>query len=87
MIFITAFAAAGACMLFGLPLSPFGTVAHLGPHARHVTDAAILMNIITRPDARDWTSLPFDPRDYTVGLNDGVRGLRIACGRPMRRPP
>jgi len=60
------------------PLSPFGTVAHLGPHTRTVTDAAMLMNAITRPDARDWTSLPYDPRDYTVGLNDGVRGLRIA---------
>ena len=60
------------------PLSPMGTVAHLGPHARHVTDAAMLMNVISRPDARDWTSLPYDPRDYTVGLNDGVRGLRIA---------
>lgn len=60
------------------PLSPFGTVAHLGPHARHVSDAAMLMNVITRPDARDWTSLPFDPCDYTVGLNDGIRGLRIA---------
>ena len=60
------------------PLSPMGTVAHLGPHARHVTDAAMLLNIISKPDARDWTSLPFDPRDYTVGLNDGVRGLRIA---------
>ena len=60
------------------PLSPMGTVAHLGPHARHVSDAAMLMNVISRPDARDWTSLPFDPRDYTVGLNDGIRGLRIA---------
>ncbi len=60
------------------PLSPMGSVAHLGPHARHVTDAAMLLNIISKPDARDWTSLPFDPRDYTVGLNDGIRGLRIA---------
>ena len=60
------------------PLSPFGTVAHLGPHARTVTDAAMLMNVISKPDARDWTSLPFDPRDYTLGLNDGIRGLRIA---------
>ena len=60
------------------PLSPMGTVAHLGPHARHVTDAAMLLNIISKPDARDWTSLPFDPRDYTVGLNDGIRGSRIA---------
>jgi len=26
----------------------------------------------------DWTSLPADGIDYTVGLEDGVRGLRIA---------
>ena len=60
------------------PLSPMGTVAHLGPHTMSVTDAALMMNVLKRPDARDWTSLPFDPADYTVGLGDGVRGLRIA---------
>lgn len=60
------------------PLSPFGSVAHLGPHTMSVTDAALMMNVISRPDARDWTSLPYDARDFTVGLNDGVRGLRIA---------
>jgi aspartyl-tRNA(Asn)/glutamyl-tRNA(Gln) amidotransferase subunit A len=60
------------------PLSPFGTVAHLGPHTLSVADAALMMNVITRPDARDWTSLQPDGRDYRVGLNDGVRGLRIA---------
>lgn len=60
------------------PLSPFGTVAHLGPHSRTVTDAAMLMNVISQPDPRDWTSLPFDRRDYTAALNDGVKGLRIA---------
>jgi aspartyl-tRNA(Asn)/glutamyl-tRNA(Gln) amidotransferase subunit A len=60
------------------PLSPFGTVAHLGPHTMSVTDAALMMNVLKAPDARDWTSLPADPTDYTVGLDDGVRGLRIA---------
>lgn len=60
------------------PLSPFGTVAHLGPHTRNVRDAALAMNLLARPDARDWTSLPPDSRDYTVGLEDGVRGLRVA---------
>lgn len=60
------------------PLSPFGTVAHLGPHTMSVLDAAMVMNVIKQPDARDWTSLPFDARDYLVGLNDGVRGLRVA---------
>ncbi|MEP6783700.1 MAG: amidase [Acidobacteriota bacterium] len=60
------------------PLSPFGTVAHLGPHARSVEDLALLLTVMSRPDARDWTSLPYDSRDYRVGLHDGVRGLRIA---------
>ena len=60
------------------PLSPMGTVAHLGPHTMSVADAALMMNVLKRPDARDWTSLPPDPSDYTIGLGDGVRGLRIA---------
>jgi len=60
------------------PLSPFGTVAHLGPHTMSVRDAALMLNVLARPDARDWTSLPYDARDYTVGLEDGLRGLRIA---------
>ena len=60
------------------PLSPMGTVAHLGPHARSVEDLALMLTVISRPDARDWTSLPYDPRDYRVGVRDGVHGLRVA---------
>jgi aspartyl-tRNA(Asn)/glutamyl-tRNA(Gln) amidotransferase subunit A len=60
------------------PLSPMGTVAHVGPHARSVEDLALMLTVVSRPDARDWTSLPYDPRDYRVGLDDGVRGLRVA---------
>ena len=60
------------------PLSPMGTVAHVGPHARCVEDLALMLTVMSRPDARDWFSLPYDPRDYRVGLCDGVRGLRIA---------
>jgi aspartyl-tRNA(Asn)/glutamyl-tRNA(Gln) amidotransferase subunit A len=60
------------------PLSPFGSVAHLGPHTMSVRDAALVMNIIKQPDARDWTSLPPDTTDYTVGLEDGIPGLRVA---------
>jgi aspartyl-tRNA(Asn)/glutamyl-tRNA(Gln) amidotransferase subunit A len=60
------------------PLSPFGTVAHLGPHTMSVRDAALMLTVLAQPDARDWTSLPYDPRDYAVGLDDGIRGLRIA---------
>ena len=60
------------------PLSPFGSVAHIGPHTMSVADAALMMNVLKRPDARDWTSLPPDGSDYRIGLEDGIRGLRIA---------
>lgn len=60
------------------PLSPFGTVAHTGPMTRRVEDAALMLNVIAKPDARDWHSLPYEGRDYTKRLDKGVKGLRIA---------
>jgi len=48
-----------------------------GPMTCTVTDAALVMNVITRPDERDFTSLPYDARDYREGLEDGVKGVRI----------
>jgi aspartyl-tRNA(Asn)/glutamyl-tRNA(Gln) amidotransferase subunit A len=60
------------------PLSPFGTVAHLGPHAMCVRDAALMMNVLKQPDPRDWTALPPDDSDYLATLEDGVRNLRVA---------
>ena len=60
------------------PLSPFGTVAHLGPHTMSVEDAASTMNIIKKPDARDWTALPYDDKNYLGTLKKGVNGLKIA---------
>ena len=60
------------------PLSYFGSVSHLGPHTMSVRDSALVMNVLSQPDARDWTSLPPDDRDYLEGLEDGISGLRIA---------
>ncbi len=60
------------------PLSPFGTVAHVGPMTRTVADAALMLNVLAEPDIRDWYALPADGKDYLDGLEDGVRGLRIA---------
>jgi aspartyl-tRNA(Asn)/glutamyl-tRNA(Gln) amidotransferase subunit A len=60
------------------PLSPMGTVAHVGPMTRTVTDAALMMNVLCLPDTRDWHALPYDARDYRIGLDDGVKRLRIA---------
>jgi aspartyl-tRNA(Asn)/glutamyl-tRNA(Gln) amidotransferase subunit A len=60
------------------PLSPFGTVAHVGPITREVTDAALMLTVLSQPDARDWHALPYEPRDYRAGLEAGVQDLRIA---------
>jgi aspartyl-tRNA(Asn)/glutamyl-tRNA(Gln) amidotransferase subunit A len=37
-----------------------------------------MMNVMKQPDARDWTSLPVDTTNYLQGLDNGIRGLRIA---------
>jgi aspartyl-tRNA(Asn)/glutamyl-tRNA(Gln) amidotransferase subunit A len=60
------------------PPSPFGTLSHVGPMTRTVTDAALLMDVITRPDVRDWSALGSPSGSYLEGLDDGVEGLRIA---------
>jgi aspartyl-tRNA(Asn)/glutamyl-tRNA(Gln) amidotransferase subunit A len=60
------------------PLSPFGTVAHVGPITRSVADAALMLNVLAQPDARDWHALPYEPRDWRMDLDQGIRDLRIA---------
>jgi aspartyl-tRNA(Asn)/glutamyl-tRNA(Gln) amidotransferase subunit A len=69
------------------PLSPFGTLAHLGPMTRTVADAALMLNVLTQPDARDWYALPPDDRDYLDGLDGGVKGLRIAFAPTLANAP
>jgi aspartyl-tRNA(Asn)/glutamyl-tRNA(Gln) amidotransferase subunit A len=60
------------------PLGAFGHVAVAGPMARNVRDAALLLNVLARYDARDPFALPDDPRDWRNGIEDGVQGMRIA---------
>jgi aspartyl-tRNA(Asn)/glutamyl-tRNA(Gln) amidotransferase subunit A len=60
------------------PLSPMGLLAHIGPIARTVADAALMLTVLSAPDHRDPYALPPEDRDYLEGLEDGVRGWRIA---------
>src|SRR4029077_19214668 len=57
--------------------SPFADVISQGVLARSVLDTAMALNVLAGPDARDWRSLPAEARDYTVGLDAGVRGWKI----------
>ncbi|MDN5804293.1 MAG: amidase, partial [Microlunatus sp.] len=40
------------------PPSPFGTLAHAGPMTTTGADAALLLDLLTGFDARDWSALP-----------------------------
>jgi aspartyl-tRNA(Asn)/glutamyl-tRNA(Gln) amidotransferase subunit A len=60
------------------PLSAMGLLAHLGPLARTVGDAALMLTVLSEPDHRDPYALPPDDRDWRAALDDGVRGWRIA---------
>jgi aspartyl-tRNA(Asn)/glutamyl-tRNA(Gln) amidotransferase subunit A len=60
------------------PASPFTVLAHQGPLTRNVEDAGLMLSVIGGPDARDTTAWNTPCPDYRVGLNGGVRGLRIA---------
>ncbi|MET8689009.1 amidase [Streptomyces sp. NPDC004732] len=60
------------------PASPFGTLAHVGPMTRDAADAALMMEVITGPDDRDWSQLGPVAGSFRTGLDGGVRGLRVA---------
>ncbi|QEU94181.1 amidase [Streptomyces kanamyceticus] len=60
------------------PASPFGTLAHVGPMTRNAADAALMMDVITGPDARDWSQLGPVAGSFRTGAEGGVRGLRVA---------
>ena len=74
---------AGWCGLVGLkpsfgrvPIAPnfYGRAA--GPMTRTVADTALLMSVLSLPDARDPMCLPFEKIDW-MALDIDVRGVRI----------
>lgn len=79
---------ASFCGIFGLkptygrvplyPASAFGTLSHVGPMTRDAADAALLLDVIGVPDARDWSGLDRAPGSFSEGLANGIQGLRIA---------
>jgi len=79
---------AAFCGIVGLKptygrVSRYGLVAfgssldHIGPFARDVTDAALLLRAIAGADPRDSTCLDAPVPDYAATLAQGVRGRRL----------
>jgi aspartyl-tRNA(Asn)/glutamyl-tRNA(Gln) amidotransferase subunit A len=79
---------ASFCGVFGLkptcglvpvyPTPNTGTLSHVGPMTRSVRDAALMLQVLAGPDDRDPLSFPATGIDFTDGLDDGIRGLRVA---------
>ena len=65
---------------------PMGTLAVYGGLSRDVADSALLLNVLTQPDARDSFAIPDRGLDYLDGLDGGARGLRIAWSPDLGFP-
>jgi aspartyl-tRNA(Asn)/glutamyl-tRNA(Gln) amidotransferase subunit A len=76
------------CGLFGIkahfgrvpvfPAAATPTLAHVGPMARTVRDAALLLTAVSGFDARDHASVAADVPDYLGACDRSPKGLRIA---------
>jgi aspartyl-tRNA(Asn)/glutamyl-tRNA(Gln) amidotransferase subunit A len=49
----------------------------VGPITRTVMDAALMMTALTRPDARDYMSLPYQEIDWPGSLDIDLAGVRL----------
>ncbi len=63
------------------PISPFGTVANIGPISRNVLDGSILMDVIATPDNKDWHSLPFNKKSYNPFPYENISSIRVGFTR------
>ena len=63
------------------PISPFGTIANLGPISRTVKDSGAIMNAIANSDIKDWHSLPNEIQDYTFYENNLKQKFKIGYSK------
>jgi len=66
----------GLVSRYGL-LAFASSLDQVGPFARTVEDAAMLLDVIAGHDTFDATSIPGARPDYRAGLGEGVSGLKI----------
>jgi len=60
------------------PASAMTVLSHQGPVTRTVADAALMLSVISAPDARDLAAGNSPAPDFLSPLDDGVAGLKIA---------
>jgi aspartyl-tRNA(Asn)/glutamyl-tRNA(Gln) amidotransferase subunit A len=60
------------------PALMLNVLSHQGPITRTVADAATMLSVIAQPNGRDMAAWNTPAPNFSAGLNDGVRGLRVA---------
>lgn len=65
------------------PASPFGSLAHAGPITTTTAETALLLDVLSEPDNRDWAALQPPEHATTTDLHNGVAGLRIAVSTDL----
>lgn len=58
-------------------VSSWESLEHIGPMARNVTDAALMMQVLAGPDPRDRLSIPAAPYDWRETIKGDISGLRV----------
>ena len=76
------------CGVFGLkptfgrvpyyPVSTGDFTSHIGPMARTVADAALMLEVMGGPHPLDYTTQEAQPAHYLLRLHEGIKGKRIA---------
>lgn len=73
-------------------VSRYGLVAfgssldQIGPFARNVHDAALLLDVLSGHDVHDSTSINMEYQPLVQSLNKGVQGLRVGIIEELRGP-
>lgn len=72
----------GLVSRYGL-VSYANSIEQIGPLARTVKDAALILNVIAGHDPNDGTTLESAGTDYLEGIESGIQGIRIGIIREM----
>ena len=87
---------ASFCGVYGIkptfgrvPRKPGGwsTMTHRGPTTRTVRDAALAMDVMCGHEPEDPFSVPDYPGSFLDGIDDGIRGLRVAWSADLGYAP
>jgi len=89
---------AALCGIFGLkpslgrvPYHPnpdyWAARSHMGPMTRTVRDAALVLNVMAGPDARDPLSIDAPCPDYVAACDGDLKGLKVAWSSDLGYAP